>query len=125
MFRPLRALRLRTEADDARMREDGFEVLATGRYSRTYKLAPEQIARRRREADDEHIRRMAARCRETYALAFPAEHAAQLARAAGTRPAPAAAPLPLDQLAAALAQHGARIVFERLTIDNPPPGGQR
>lgn len=118
MFRPLRALREKVEADDARMRADGFDVLATGRYSRAYTLAPEEVARRRREADDERVRQMAARSRELHAIAFPDEHAALLARQAAA-PAPAAA-LALDQLAAVLALRAERIVFERLTIDNRP-----
>jgi len=124
MFRALRALRERVEADDARMRADGFDVLATGRYSRSYTLSAEEIARRRREADDERVRQMAARSRELYAIAFPDEHAAMLARQTAA-PAPAA-PLPLDQLAAALAPRAQRIVFERLTIDtHPQPGTER
>lgn len=129
MFRPLRALRERVEADDARMCADGFDVVATGRYSRTYKLHPDEVARRRREADDERVRQMAARSRELYAVAFPEQHAALAAReaAAEARPLPAAAaaPLPLDQLAAALALRADRVVFERLTIDNQRPGFER
>lgn len=113
MFRPLRALRERVEADDVRMRADGFEVLATGRFSRTYRLHPDEVARRQREADDERVRQMAQRSRELYAVAFPEQHAAQVAREA-------AGPLPLDQFAAALALRAERVVFERLTIDNRP-----
>ena len=125
MFRPLRALREKVEADDARMRADGFDVIATGRYSRTYTLAPEEVARRRREADDERVRQMAARSRELHAIAFPEEHAALLARqAAAPDPAPSA-PLSLDQLAAVLALRADRIVFERLTIDNRSPEFER
>jgi hypothetical protein len=120
MFHPLRALRQKVEADDARMRAAGFDVLETGALSRTYKLSPEVVAARRREAENEHVRAMAARSRELYAIAFPDEHAElQWRTTALASPAPVAA-LSLEELASALAARIGipdRVVFERLTIE--------
>jgi hypothetical protein len=120
MFHPLRALRQKVEADDARMRADGFDVLETGALSRTYKLSPEAIAARRREAENERVRAMAARSMELHALAFPQHHAELQQRVADAAvPTPAAA-LSLEELAGALAARIGvpdRVVFERLTIE--------
>lgn len=124
MFHPLRALRQKVEADDARMRAAGFDVLESGALSRTYKLSPEVIAARRRQAEDEHVRAMAVRVREMHAIAFPQEHAELQRRTAEyTSPAPVAA-LSMEELASALAARIGvpdRVVFERLTIERHAP----
>lgn len=124
MIHPLRALRQKVEADDARMREAGFDVLETGALSRTYKLSPEVIAARRREAENERVRAMAARSMQLHALAFPQQHAELQQRIAehGSPPPPAA--LSLEELAGALAARIGipdRLVFERLTIERHTP----
>jgi len=128
MFRPLRALRQKVQADDARMRAAGFDVLETGALSRTYKVSPEVLAAFQREAEDQRLREMAARVREMYAVAFPAEHAEQQRREGALAPAPLVASLSLEQLAAALASRIGipdRVVFERLTIEGCVPQVER
>ena len=119
-FRPLRALRQKVEADDARMRAAGFDVLETGALSRTYKLSPELIEARRREAEEERVRAMAVRVKELHAIAFPREHAELQQRTAALMHGAPAASLSLEELAAALAARIGipdRVVFERLTIE--------
>jgi hypothetical protein len=124
MFTRLRAMAAHADAEDARMREHGYDVLRTGRLSSTYKLSPAFLAELERAAEEERIRQMARRVTELHALAFPAEHAELQQRIAAQAPAvPAPAPtpaLPLDQLAAMLAERMGtpdRLVFERLTVE--------
>ena len=120
MFHPLRALRQKVEADDARMRAAGFDVLETGALSRTYKLSPEVIAARRREAENERVRAMAVRSMELHAIAFPQQHAELQQRTAEHASTAPVAALSLEELAAALAARIGvpdRLVFERLTIE--------
>lgn len=75
----LRRITERTAAEDQAMIEAGYEIESTGPLGgRTYRLSAETIARRRAEAEDEHIRHMAQRAKELYALAFP-QQAAELA----------------------------------------------
>ena len=75
----LQCLAERTAAEDQAMIEAGFEIESTGPLGgRTYRLSAETIARRRAEAEDEHVRQMGQRTREMFALAFP-EQAADIA----------------------------------------------
>ena len=75
----LRRIAERTAAEDQAMIEAGYEIEHAGPLGgRTYRLSAETIARRRAEAEDEHIRQMAQRAKELYALAFP-QQAAELA----------------------------------------------
>ncbi len=75
----LRRIAERTAAEDQAMIEAGYEIESAGPLgARTYRLSAESIARRCAEAEDEHVRAMAQRVRQTYALAFP-EQAADLA----------------------------------------------
>ena len=81
----------RAAAADQAMIEAGYEIEATGPLGgRTYRLSAETIARRRAEAEDEHIRQMGQRAREMFALAFPEQGADIAAReAAQAQPTPA------------------------------------
>jgi uncharacterized membrane protein YccC len=129
MFTRLRAMAAHADAEDARMREHGYDVLRTGALSSTYKLSPAFLAEMERLAEDERVRQMARRVAELHAIAFPAEHAELQQRIAAQPPAvPAPAPaLPLDQLATVLAERMGtpdRLVFERLTIERGA-GGRR
>lgn len=75
----LRRIAERTAAEDQAMVEAGYEIEhARPLGGRTYRLSAETTARRRAEAEDEHIRQMAQRAKELYALAFP-QQAAELA----------------------------------------------
>lgn len=75
----LQRLAERTADDDQAMIEAGFEIESTGPLGgRTYRLSAETIARRRAEAEDEHVRQMGQRTREMFAIAFP-EQAADIA----------------------------------------------
>ena len=79
----LRRIAERTAAEDQAMIEAGYEIESTGPLGgRTYRLSAETVARRRAEAEDEHIRQMAQRAKELYALAFPQQAAEQIARQA-------------------------------------------
>ncbi len=78
----LHRLAERTAAEDQAMIEAGYEIESTGPLGgRTYRLSAETIARRRAEAEDEHIRQTARRAKEIYALAFP-DQTAELTRRA-------------------------------------------
>lgn len=81
---PLRRIAERAAAEDQAMIEAGYEIEHAGPLgARTYRLSAETIARRRAEAEDEdeHIRQMAQRAKELYALAFPDQNADQAERA--------------------------------------------
>ena len=73
----------RAAAEDQAMIEAGYEIEHAGPLGgRTYRLSAETIARRRAEAEDEHIRHMGQRTREMFALAFPEQAADITAREA-------------------------------------------
>lgn len=79
---PLRRIAERAAAEDQAVIEAGYEIEHAGPLgARTYRLSSETIARRRAEAEDQHIQRMAQRAKQLYALAFPDQADAQADRA--------------------------------------------
>jgi len=88
----LHRLAERAAAEGQAMIEAGYEIESTGPLGgRTFRLSAETIARRRAEAEDEHVRQMARRSREMFAIAFP-EQAADIAEREATQ----AQPMPAD-----------------------------
>jgi hypothetical protein len=75
----LRRLADEVNATDEQMAADGYRVERTGPLSRSYRLSPEKLATMAAEAEQQHIRTMAANAKAHFALAFP-EAAADLAR---------------------------------------------